>query len=151
MHAAQGRLSLGRHLARKMNISVFSMQYRITGEGTARDSGRVGSTPYSDTWKLGLNTVPSLILSFRIYKWLVKNPHGNSGDADSIPGSGGTPWRRKRQPTPVFLPGKLRGQKTLAGCSPRARRSRTRLSSILPSWLLRGVKKGQRINLMYFK
>ena len=27
-------------------------------------------------------------------------------------------WRRKRQPTPVFLPGKPHGQKSLAGCSP---------------------------------
>ena len=28
------------------------------------------------------------------------------------------PWRRKWQPTPVFLPGKSHGQKSLAGCSP---------------------------------
>ena len=28
------------------------------------------------------------------------------------------PWRRKWQPTPVSLPGKLHGQKSLAGCSP---------------------------------
>ena len=27
-------------------------------------------------------------------------------------------WRRKWQPTPVFLPGELRGQSNLAGCSP---------------------------------
>ena len=29
------------------------------------------------------------------------------------------PWRRKWQPTPVFLPGKCYGQRSLAGCSPR--------------------------------
>ena len=29
------------------------------------------------------------------------------------------PWRRKWQPTPVFLPGKCHGQKSLAGYSPR--------------------------------
>ena len=28
------------------------------------------------------------------------------------------PWRRKWQPTPVFLPGKFQGQKSLAGHSP---------------------------------
>ena len=28
------------------------------------------------------------------------------------------PWRRKWQLTPVFLPGKFHGQKSLAGCSP---------------------------------
>ena len=28
------------------------------------------------------------------------------------------PWKRKWQPTPVFLSGKSHGQKSLAGCSP---------------------------------
>ena len=28
------------------------------------------------------------------------------------------PWKRKRQPTPVFLPGKYHGQRSLAGYSP---------------------------------
>ena len=28
------------------------------------------------------------------------------------------PWSRKRQPTPVFLPGKSHGQRSLADCSP---------------------------------
>ena len=32
---------------------------------------------------------------------------------------GKTPWRRKWQPTPVFLPGKSHGRRSLAGCSPR--------------------------------
>ena len=27
------------------------------------------------------------------------------------------PWRRKWQPTPVFLPGKSHGQRSLVGCS----------------------------------
>ena len=31
---------------------------------------------------------------------------------------GKIPWRRKRQPTPVFLPGKSHGQRNLAGYSP---------------------------------
>ena len=29
-----------------------------------------------------------------------------------------TPWWRKWQPTPVFLPGKSHGERSLAGCSP---------------------------------
>ena len=29
-----------------------------------------------------------------------------------------TPWRRKWQPTPVLLPGKFHGQRSLAGYSP---------------------------------
>ena len=34
------------------------------------------------------------------------------------PWVGNIAWRRKRQPTPVFLPGKSHGQRSLAGCSP---------------------------------
>ena len=33
------------------------------------------------------------------------------------PWVGQIPWRRKWQPTPVFLPGKSHGQRSLAGCS----------------------------------
>ena len=32
------------------------------------------------------------------------------------------PWKRKRQPTPVFLPGKSHGQRSLAGYSPWGRK-----------------------------
>ena len=38
------------------------------------------------------------------------------------------PWRRKWQPTPVFLPGKSHGQKSLVGYSPWDRKGLTRLS-----------------------
>ena len=47
-----------------------------------------------------------------------KNPPATAGDAGSIPGSGRSPWRRKRQPTPVFLPGEFHGQRSLQGYSP---------------------------------
>ena len=30
-------------------------------------------------------------------------------------------WRRKWQPTPVFLPGESQGQRNLVGCRPRGR------------------------------
>ena len=36
------------------------------------------------------------------------------------PQVGKIPWRRKWQPTPVFLPGKSNGQRSLAGYSPKA-------------------------------
>ena len=35
---------------------------------------------------------------------------------------GKVPWRRKWQPTPVFLPGESHGQKSLAGYSPWGRK-----------------------------
>ena len=48
---------------------------------------------------------------------VVKNP-ANAGDAGAIPGSGTSPWRKKWLPTPVFLPGKSHGQRSLVGYSP---------------------------------
>ena len=40
------------------------------------------------------------------------------------------PWRRKWQPTPVFLPGKSHGQRDLEGCSPWGlKKSQTRLGN----------------------
>ena len=42
----------------------------------------------------------------------------NAGDMGSIPGLGRFPWRRKWQPTPVFLPGKSLGQRSLVGYRP---------------------------------
>ena len=49
---------------------------------------------------------------------VVKNLPDNVGDSDSIPGSGKIPWRRKWQPTPIFLPGESHGQMSLMGYSP---------------------------------
>ena len=52
---------------------------------------------------------------------VVKNPPAYAGDLDnmgSVPGVRKIPWRRKGQPTPVFLPGKAHGQGNLMGYSP---------------------------------
>ena len=38
---------------------------------------------------------------------------------------GKMPWRRKRQPTPVLVPGEPHGQRSLAGYSPRGHESDT--------------------------
>ena len=40
----------------------------------------------------------------------------------STPGSEKIPWRLKWLPTPVFLPGKFRGQRSLADYSPWGRK-----------------------------
>ena len=37
------------------------------------------------------------------------------------------PWRRKRQPTPVFLPGEFQGQRGLVGYSPWGRKESDRI------------------------
>ena len=48
---------------------------------------------------------------------MVKNLPANAGDMGSIPRWRRSPWRRKWQPTPVFLPGKFHGQRRLVGYS----------------------------------
>ena len=52
---------------------------------------------------------------------VVKNPPANAGDTRDmgLMLSQEVPWRRKWQHTPVFLPGKFHGQKSVAGYSPR--------------------------------
>ena len=48
-------------------------------------------------------------------------------------------WRRQWQPTPVLLPGKSHGQRSLVGCSPWGPKSRTRLSNwteLIGSWII---------------
>ena len=60
----------------------------------------------------------------------VKNLPADAGDlrdSGSVPGLGRSPGSRKWQPTPVCLPEKSHGQ-SLAGYSPRGRKSQTRLS-----------------------
>ena len=52
---------------------------------------------------------------------VVKNPPANAG---SISWVGEIPWRRKWQPTPVFLPGKSHRQRSLMGSGPWGRRVR---------------------------
>ena len=51
---------------------------------------------------------------------VVKNLPADAGDvADACSvWVGKIPWRRKRQPAPVSLPGKFHGQRSLAGYSP---------------------------------
>ena len=54
---------------------------------------------------------------------VVKNPPAKAGDSrdmGSILGSGRSPWSRKWQLTPVFLPEKSQGQKGLVGSHPCA-------------------------------
>ena len=54
-------------------------------------------------------------------------PHLSSGQLQHPLGWHLLPWRRKWQPTPVFLPGESHGQRSLVGYSPQIAKSRTRL------------------------
>ena len=44
-----------------------------------------------------------------------KESASNAGDPGSVPGVGKVPWRRVWQPTPVLLPGKSHGRRSLVG------------------------------------
>ena len=46
----------------------------------------------------------------------------SAGDPGSIPGLGRSPGEGNGQPTPVSLPGKSHGQRSLVGCSPCGRK-----------------------------
>ena len=53
---------------------------------------------------------------------VVKNSPANAGDirdVGSIPGTIRFPWRKARQPTPVFLLGESHGQRSLVGYNPQ--------------------------------
>ena len=63
---------------------------------------------------------------------MVKNPPASAGDArvvGSISWVGKIPWRRKWQPTPLFLPGKFLGQRSLVATVREVRKSWTQLSN----------------------
>ena len=62
-----------------------------------------------------------LCISLMIGSIVLKSPPTNSGDARDIefdPWIRKIPWSRKRKPTPILFPGKVHGQRSLAGCSP---------------------------------
>ena len=65
----------------------------------------------------------SIIIGIRLQVVLVvKNLPANAGDRHKKcrfdPWVGKIPWKRKWQPTPAFLPGKFRRQRSLVGYSP---------------------------------
>ena len=52
---------------------------------------------------------------------VIKNPLTSAGNLKRHgfdPWVGRIPWRRKQQPTPVFLPGESHGQRSLVGYGP---------------------------------
>ena len=63
----------------------------------------------------------------------------NAGDSGSIPASGRFTWRRKWQPTPVFLPGEFQGQRSLGLQCIRSQRAEDNLVSKAPGVGIRDV------------
>ena len=55
---------------------------------------------------------------------------------------GKMPWRRVRQPTPMFLPGEFHGQKSLMGAIHRDAKSQTKLKQLnMP--IFKSYEKGE--------
>ena len=78
-------------------------------------------------WFTSHNSTSTLLLSSQSMQGfpggsVVKASARNAGDLGNIPGSGRFPWRRKWQPTPVFLPGESHGRRNLMGYSPQGRK-----------------------------
>ena len=67
--------------------------------------------------------VPAFSMGASQVVLVVKNLPANAGDTRGFnPWVGKIPWRRKSQPTPVFLPGKSHGRSSLVGYSPWGRK-----------------------------
>ena len=103
---------------------------RSPGEGNGRPTpvflpgefhGQRSLVCYSPRGRKELDTTEQLTLKLSKI-WLgfpggsvVKNLPANAGNAGSIPGSGRSPEEGNGPPTPVFLPRKCPGQRSLAG------------------------------------
>ena len=59
----------------------------------------------------------------------------------NLPNLGIQPRRRQWHPTPVLLPGKSRGQRSLVGCSPWGREGRTGLSDFTLTFHFHALEK----------
>ena len=74
----------------------------------------------------GLERFPGERIGYPLQYSCLENPQGQRRLAGRLwggrpgfdPWVGKTPWRRVRQPTPVFLPGESHGQRSLVGYSP---------------------------------
>ena len=91
--------------------------------------------PTSQSSSLGLRK--SLGLWASQVERVVKNLPANAGDTGDrfTPWVGKIPWRRKWQPAPIFLPGKLRGQRSLMGYGPWGRsQAQLNTHTHTPSW-----------------
>ena len=69
-----------------------------------------------------------LYLEASLVAQMVKSSACNAGDPGSIPGSGRLPWGRKRQTTPVLLPGNFHEWRNLVCYSPWVTKSQAQMS-----------------------
>ena len=92
-----------------------------TGQGLCTSTKNCGDFPGGPEGLPGGSEVKNLPVNEGVNPWVCK-----------------IPWRRKWQPTPVFLPGKSHGQRSLMGYSPWGRKRVTHdLATEHAHWLSR--------------
>ena len=105
------------------------------------------NSPVAHRWKDRCGIQTAIFSSSSAIKWaslvaqMVKNlsPMQETGFDPYI---GKIPWRKKWQPTPVFLPGKAQGWRSLAGYSPRGHKE-SDMTAI--KWLFSIFRKDDKI------
>ena len=103
-----------------------SFQYSCLGNPTEEPGGlqSKGSKRIRHDWATEHTGVKVGFLGGSV----VNNSPANA-DVDSIPGPGKIPWRRKWQSTPVFLPERFHGQRSLVSYSSWGHKNWTWLST----------------------
>ena len=68
----------------------------------------------------GIYLSPICLWASQVAEWYrISQPMQDTQETQAPSLGGKVPWRRALQPTPVSLPGKSHGQRSLAGCSPQ--------------------------------
>ena len=91
---------------------------------------RYERSPYSNRWAKYSRAVTMIVNKIKHLKIYQGLPWWSNGKESALqyrgcrfnPWVGKVPWRRKWQPTPVFLPGESHGLRSLVGYSPQGRR-----------------------------
>ena len=95
------------YIESKNNVLTFSIRTKMDWSQEASVRSWLGSALHEHGFSCGS---------------VVNNLPANAGDAGSIPGLGRSPGERRQwHPTPVLLPGKSHGWRSLVGCSPWGR------------------------------
>ena len=110
------------HIVSGMSIKLITGVSQETAVAIASSLGLHPQTSQSISGEeLDAMNVQQLPQTVSKVELVVKNLPANAGDTRNvgwIPGLDPLYWRRKGQPTPVFLPGKSHGQRSLEGYSP---------------------------------
>ena len=108
-----------------MTEDEVRLYHQVNGhqfEKALRDGEGQGSLRYYSPWGHKVSEMTEPLNNSNTYNNIFHLSDGkysicNAGDSNSMPGSGKVPWRRKWQPTQVFLPGEFHGQRSLVGYS----------------------------------